>query len=117
MCHLGRPALFAAWITLLALAGCERAAHYPAVRKETGPDGVEKPEPKRPRAPAGYAWLEPRPGPDVAIEFVSAATDPAGWKRLEKFWNHIRSDELTPALVASAIGRGPLDAAAAAFRA
>lgn len=71
-----------------ALGGCQRAARYPPAKKDVSPDAQA---PSRPQVPAEYAWKMPIDGapviPDVPIEFVHQATDPAGWDRLPEFWN------------------------------
>ncbi len=91
-------------LLIVALAGCEQAARYPAV-----PPPPAAPAPKAKEAlPAIWSWMAPSGEPlhDAPLEFVPSSSP--RWASLPKFWN---PDPLPGAGMPTIhLGRAPLDA-------
>jgi len=109
-------------LSVLVIAGCQRAGHYQA--RGTRGVGVPpvKPHPSEPddkTKPPTFApspnlvWLDPVPAEmdvPVPIEFVTASGDAEEWNRLKEFWNEspVVSRKPTADQVAAMLGISPL---------
>jgi cytochrome c peroxidase len=106
MKHLGPPALLLA----LLLVGCERAHRYGAAPAEPKPP-PPAPDDTTPRVQLYDAWLPTSDQPDIPITFVEARADPAGWKNLKHYWNHLPGP--AAGMRTAHLGQSPLGAVVA----